>query len=202
MSTCRAGPAEQAKDLRSILVLEPPGHAISAASCWLDQTGVVIRRSPSARLPHALDLPFEHIAAHHRAHPCRRAGHDDVARLERHEGAEIGNGLGNAPDLSPRSPRCRSLPLTESVMAPLSGWPMALTGSIVPMGADWSKPLGHFPWPSRLSWPGLEIATGHVEAAGIAIDMVERIGDRDIRPVLAMATTSSTSWWKSAVCGG
>src|SRR4051794_34324711 len=47
----------------------------------------------------ALDLAFEHIARDDRADARRRAGHDQIAGLERHELAEIGDSFADGPDL-------------------------------------------------------------------------------------------------------
>ncbi len=79
-----------------------------------------------------------------------------------------------------------------------------VTGAISPQGADASKllPISH--GRSHIAGIALAVATGEVDANGIADQMWSSASsDRDIdgraRP---MASTSSTSNWKSSVNGG
>ena len=50
-----------------------------------------------------------------------------------------------------------------------------------PQGADWSKPLPMSQGRPFLAMGDLDVASGHVEAGRVSVDVVERIGFADIR---------------------
>ena len=76
---------------------------LSAARCWsLAKRDMVFGRLVlddfDAQVGQSIDVHFNHIAAHHRAHVLGRAGVDDVAREQLKGVRESGNLLGHRPD--------------------------------------------------------------------------------------------------------
>ena len=76
---------------------------------------------------------------------------------------------------SVRSPFWRSVPLTESQILPLAGWPIFEAGCSAQQGAEWSNDLPISHGRSFLREAMLQVAAGQVDADGVAVDVVERL---------------------------
>ena len=81
---------------------------------------------------------------------------------------------------SVRSPFCRSVPLTESQILPLAGWPIFEAGCSAPQGAEWSNDLPISHGRSFLREAMLQVAAGEVDADAVAVDVVERLVGRNV----------------------
>src|SRR5690606_29597092 len=135
-----ASPAEQAKDLRAVLVPEPAGDG--------DQRRVLLARPDRRHQAMVVRTPPTPSMAPSSTSPRPTAPTPaGVPVMMRSPGASATKALrqamvsGTDQIWSARSPRWRCSPLTARVMAPRAGWPMAVAGAISPSGADWSNPL-------------------------------------------------------------
>ena len=132
---------------------------------------------------------------HDRPDILRRAGIDDVAGLQLEGLRQLGDLLGDAPDhLARASEFCFTAPLTASEIAPLVKWPILSRDGSARSRAAWSKllPISHGFF--SVAHLALQIAPRHVEADGVAVDMIERLARPECCvPPDFSAATSSTS---------
>src|SRR5882724_1198569 len=131
-------------------------------------------------LPDAVDTALQPIAALHRADTGRRAGEDQIARLEGEEAGEMADHLRNLPD------ELREIAVLPQLAVDLE--PHRAGGRMTDRGGRHDfrarggglERLADLPWPTQLLGLGLQVAAGHVEADGIAVDAVERAFDRNV----------------------
>ena len=75
---------------------------------------------------------------------------------------------------------CLMVPSTANQMRPLSTWPVEETGWIGPIGGRTVEALAPVPWSAEVFGGVLEITPGHVEADGVAPDVVEGVSGVDV----------------------
>src|SRR5690606_34601401 len=133
------GPAEQAKHLRPGLVLEPGRDGL--------ERGILLGRPDRHQIIVVLTAPIPAILPSSTSPRVTAPTPAGVPVMMRSPARSVtywerkAMASGTLQVWSARSPRRRSLPLTESVIPTPSGWPMLLAGSIVPTGAEKSKPF-------------------------------------------------------------
>ena len=122
-----------------------------------------------------VDVAVQAVAALDRADAGGRAGHDQVARLQRRRGRR-GRRSSRATFqiIWLRSPVLAGSPLTSSLIAPLAGWPIARGRHERPAGRRMLEGLADLPGAAQLLGLALQVAPGHVEADGVAEDVVQR----------------------------
>ena len=114
------------------------------------------------------------------ADPFGRAGEDEIAGGEADQAGEIGDGLRHAPDHPVEIGALARLAVDLELDAAACRMADARGGHDLADGGGEIEALAHVPGPAGLLGLRLEIAPGHVEPGGIAIDMAERLARLDI----------------------
>src|SRR5690349_5190384 len=128
----------------------------------------------------AVDAAFDLIAWDQRGDAGRRSGHDDVAGADLHLLRELPDDLRHAPDQ-----------LGEVALLTLGAvhrQPDLALGGVADLrsrlhgraGRGVLERLADLPGPLLLARGDLQVAPGEVDADGIAVDVVERLLDRDV----------------------
>ena len=123
---------------------------------------------------------FQQVAALHRRHALRRAGHDEVAGHEPHEVGEVGDHLRHAPD---QLGEVGGLPhlAVHLQLDPAARGVHALGRHQLAHGRGEVEALAHVPGAAGLLGLVLQVAPRHVEAGAVAPDVLQRVRHRDVR---------------------
>src|SRR6202140_4261055 len=84
----------------------------------------------------AIDPAFDLVAGRQRRDACRRSRHDNIAGADFDLLRKLPDDLRHAPDQFGEVAFCRSVPLTESQILPLVGWPIFEAGCSAEQGAE------------------------------------------------------------------
>src|SRR5690606_41031929 len=111
----------------------------------------------------------------HGRHPFRRAGEDEVARLEPHRLGDLRDELRHAPDQHRDVALLTRLAVDLELDAALRDVAAFRRRDEARAGRRVIESLAEIPRPAELLRLGLEVAPGHVEPDAVAEDVLERL---------------------------
>src|SRR5918996_5312507 len=137
-----------------------------------------------AQIAHTVDVTLEPVARLDPADALRRAGHDEVARTQRDERAQVADRLGHLPDLLVEVALLARFPVDSKPDGAPGRVADVLHGADLARGRGLVEALRHVPRAAHLLRLRLQVAARHVESHRVPEDVVERPLHRDVAAAL------------------